>query len=272
MSVIQTKSGNNFVEITCSEINDRIALIMPAHNEVDAIEDTVREIYSKIVTKMSNVTIWVFEDGSTDGTKQVLEKLGNELNSFRAKMTKGKKGYPKAMRDAFLSINPDEYDYIVAMDSDGQYDPDDFFKLWQVMQRDSPDIVMGRRKTRREPPYRKLLSQGLNRLEKLMFPVRCKDVTSVMRLMRTEVAQHIAKEVSYSKFNFWLEFTARMALNSYKIVELPIDYRSRVGGSKVYSVAKMPKVIISELGALRAVRKEYHQRLKQVRKLNIGTR
>lgn len=239
-----------------SEIDYRIALIMPVYNEADTIENTVKELYEKVVTKMGCVDIWVFEDGSTDETKKVLERLKDEFSGFYTEMTERKKGYPRAMKEAFLKINASDYDYVVAVDSDGQYEPDDFFKLWSIMQRDTPDIVMGRRMTRREPPYRKMLSRGLQLLERVMFPVKCKDVTSVMRLMKVDLAHEIVKEVKYSPYNFWLEFTARMSLNGYKIVEVPISYRERVGGSKVYSLGKMPKVILSEFRALRAVRKE----------------
>ena len=241
-----------------SEIKDRVAIIMPVYNEVDTIESTVRELYDKVANKMNNVGIWIFEDGSTDGTKEVLEKLENEFPRLNAKMTKQKKGYPRAMRDAFLSLDPSEYEYVVALDSDGQYEPDDFFKLWQIMQRDSPDIVMGSRVSRKEPLYRRLLSQGLQILEKLMFHVQCTDVTSVMRLMRVEVAHHIAKEVCYSRYNFWLEFTARMALKNYRVVEIPIAYRERMGNSKVYSVKNMPMIIMSEFNALRAVKRDHN--------------
>lgn len=248
-------------ESSLSEMKQRVALIMPVYNEVDTIEDTVRELFDKVVDKMPNVDVWVFEDGSTDGTKEVLNKLVNEFPAFHARMTEYRKGYPRAMKEAFLSIDPGVYDFVVAIDSDGQYDPDDFFKLWQVMQRDSPGIVMGRRIARREPPYRRILSRGLQILEKIMFPVRCDDVTSVMRLMRVEDAHYLAKEVCYSPYNFWLEFTARMSLKNYNVVEIPIAYRERVGGSKVYSLKKMPKVILSELRALRAVKREHKSRM-----------
>jgi glycosyltransferase involved in cell wall biosynthesis len=164
------------------------------------------------------------------------------------------------MREALLKISPTRYDYVVAVDSDGQYEPDDFFKLWNIMQRDAPDIVMGRRMTRREPLYRKILSRGLQFLERVMFPVKCKDVTSVMRLMKVDLAHEIAGDMKYSPYNFWLEFTARMSLNGYRIIEIPISYRDRAGGSRVYSVKNMPKVIMSEFLALRAVRREQKSR------------
>jgi dolichol-phosphate mannosyltransferase len=242
-----------------AEMGARIALIMPVYNEADTIESTVRELYEKVVNKMGNVDIWVFEDGSTDETKAVLQKLKEEFSGLHAEMSRRKKGYPRAFKDAFLSIDASRYDYVLALDSDGQYEPDDFFRLWSIMQSDSPDIVMGRRMARREPVYRRILSRGLGFLERVMFPVKCKDVTSVMRLMKVDLAHEIVREIKFSPYNFWLEFTARMSLNGYRITEIPISYRERAGGSKVYSVRKMPKVVLSEFWALRAVR---HEQLK----------
>lgn len=112
-----------------ADMEPKIALIMPVYNEADAIESTVRELYKKVISKMDNVDIWVFEDGSTDGTKEVLEKLKDEYSSLHAEMTKQKKGYSKAMREALLNIDANEYGYIVAVDSDGQYEPDDFLSF-----------------------------------------------------------------------------------------------------------------------------------------------
>jgi glycosyltransferase involved in cell wall biosynthesis len=243
------------VEYSCSE-KDRLAVVMPVFNEGDSIADTIRELYAKVADKMGKVAIWVFEDGSVDETKEVLGKLKDEFSSLHVEMARKRKGYPRAMKEAFLAINADEYEYVVAIDSDGQYEPTDIFKLWSVMQRDSPDIVIGRRMSRREPPYRRLLSRGLQLLERIMFPVKFKDVTTVMRLMKVDLAHEIAGEVKYSPYNFWLEFTARMSLNGYNIVEIPISYRERAGGSRVYSAKKMPTVILSEFRALRAVRRE----------------
>src|SRR3989337_186909 len=117
------------VESSLSTMKERVAIIMPVYNEVDTIENTVREVYNKVVGKMKNVDVWVFEDGSTDGTKEVLKKLRVHFPNVHARMTKQKKGYPRAMKEAFLSIDPVEYEYVVAIDSDGQYDPDAFFKL-----------------------------------------------------------------------------------------------------------------------------------------------
>ena len=238
-------------------VKGRLAIIMPVYNEADTIENTISELYSKVAAHVPFVDIWTFEDGSTDGTKEVLSKMKLRFPNFYVQTSKNKKGYPKAMRDAFLSIDPKKYTFVVAIDSDGQYEPNDLYDLFQVMEDNSVDIVMGRRTNRTEPAYRRLLSKGLQFIEHVMFPVKIKDVTSVMRLMKVKTAQAIAVQVVYSPYNFWLEFTARMSLMNYSVIEIPINYRERVGGSKVYHLAKMPLVILSEFTALRKVRQEY---------------
>ncbi|MGB9915651.1 MAG: glycosyltransferase family 2 protein [Candidatus Bathyarchaeales archaeon] len=252
--------ANNLMASAAGHLSskERVALIMPVYNEAATIESTIKELYEKVASKMGNIDIWVFEDGSTDGTKEVLRKLAAEFPRLRVKMAAAKKGYPRAMREAFLNISPADYEYVVSIDSDGQYEPNDFFRLWRIMQRYKPDIVMGCRVVRREPLYRRFLSKGLQLLERMMFPLRCKDVTSVMRLMRVTLAREVVKEVKYSPYNFWLEFTARMSLKRCRVIEVPIAYRARSGGSKVYSLRKIPKVVLSEFRALRAVKKEYN--------------
>jgi dolichol-phosphate mannosyltransferase len=266
MLAMRADDRQNFGQIPGNSKNSRTAIIMPVYNEADTIESTIREICAKVMSRLDFVVVWVFEDGSKDGTKKILSKLSEKYPNLHIRMSPTKKGYPRAMREAFLSINPKEYSYVIAIDSDGQYEPNDFFRLFQTMGKNNVNIVMGRRISRREPPYRLLLSKALQIIEKLMFPIDCKDVTSVMRIMRVEMAHRIVREIAYSPYNFWLEFSARVALKGYSIIEIPINYRERLGGSKVYSVSKMPKIVFAEMNALIAVKKEYKERFSNKRK------
>ena len=61
---IQVDRKPDRIENPVSDMHCRIALIMPVYNEADTIKNTVREFYRKVVDKMGNVDIWVFEDGS----------------------------------------------------------------------------------------------------------------------------------------------------------------------------------------------------------------
>ncbi len=227
----------------------QIAVVMPVHNEADTVRSVVEELAATILAGHP-ATLFVFEDGSSDGTGQVLQEMAESMPRLRVSTSPDRKGYPGAVRDAILSIDPQEFPLLLFLDGDGQYDPRDFERLWNEFQTGMADIVQARRTHRTEPLYRSLPSKVLRRLEGLLFNPGTKDVTSAFRIMRTEVAQAVARSVRYSPYNFWLEFTARASVAGYRQVEVPTSYRSRAGATKVYGLRKMPKILRAELGAL----------------------
>jgi dolichol-phosphate mannosyltransferase len=239
------------------EFADKIAIVMPVYNEGSSIEKTILEINEDLMGRLPNAKILIFEDGSRDNTKEVLSSLANRFHWVRPYTNHHRKGYPKAVKDAFKSIDENEFEYVLFLDSDGQYDPKDFFKLLKIMKDKNPDIVMGKRTNRAEPFYRVALSSGLKILERVMFDPPCKDVTSAFRLMKTRVAKYIASKVKYSTYNFWLEFTARASEEGCSVVEVDVPYRKRDGKSNVYKLSKMPKVVLKESLALAKVWWEY---------------
>ena len=227
----------------------QIAVVMPVHNEADTVRAVVEELAGTIL-KAHPATLFVFEDGSRDGTGEVLREIAESMPSLRVSTSPDRKGYPGAVRDAILSVDAEEFPLLVFLDGDGQYDPRDFERLWTEFQTGMADIVQARRTHRTEPLYRALPSRVLRRLEGLLFNPGTKDVTSAFRIMRTEVAQAVARSVRYSRYNFWLEFTARASVAGYRQVEVPTSYRSRAGATKVYGLRTMPKILRAELGAL----------------------
>ena len=170
------------------------------------------------------------------------------------RMTPERKGYPRAVRDAILSIDENKYNYILFMDGDGQYYIEDVEKLIKLLLIDNKnyDIIVGMRTKRVEPLYRRILTRGLRFLEKILFNPKIKDVTSALRLMKTNIAQKITSQVKYSRYNFWLEFTARMSnMNDLNILEIPVGYKKREEGeSQVYSPRKIFKIVWAEFKAL----------------------
>ena len=226
----------------------KIVVVLPAYNEAATIVDTILEANNYFSKIHPNIEYMVAEDGSTDGTLQVLSLLKHVLPCVHVNSSPKRKGYAAAVRDAIMSVGK-EADYILFMDSDGQYDPKDFQKL--VMPAEYVDIIIGRRLSRAESPLRIFLSTGVSLLEQKMFGLTCRDVTSAFRLMRREIAQALASRVHYSKYNFWTEFTALAAVSHYKIVEVPVSYRNRKsGGSRVYDNRRLTKIALNEFAAI----------------------
>ncbi len=236
----------------------RIAIIMPAYNEGDTIGNTISEINRKIIENLPGARLLVFEDGSRDNTKEVLRKLAGKYKWLEIHTGSERLGYPKAVKNAFASVKADDFDYILFTDSDGQYDPSDFFKLLSVMEKEKVDMVVAQRKNRAEPFYRVILSKGLHVIERTLFSITYPDITSAFRLMDPKVAKQIASQVKYSNYNFWLEFTARASMKKVSTATVEVSYREREGGgaTKVYHIGKIPKIISNEFGALVKTRLE----------------
>ncbi len=230
----------------------RIAVVVPVYQEPLAISRLINE-FEQIFSAFDDAELFVFEDGSTDPTKDVLKEFENRgVPRLHISTSTKRKGYPTAVRDAILSIDPSVYTHILFLDGDGQYYIDDVKMFIGVAESGSnADIVVGMRTQRAEPLYRRLLTRGLRSIENVLFAPQIKDITSALRLMKTTIARDLASQVVYSKSNFWLEFTARMSALDLKVVEIPVGYKQREqGASQVYSSRKMLKVVSNELYAL----------------------
>ena len=115
-------------------------VVLPVFNEADSIRGVVLSFYNEIIQKVPSRFI-VAEDGSVDGTKEILLGLKNEmpLSLFCGLQ---RKGYAKGVGDALRRCNEQ---WVFFSDSDGQYFPSDFWRLWKC--RDSYDMIIGRKTT-----------------------------------------------------------------------------------------------------------------------------
>lgn len=236
---------------------ESLAIVLPVYNEAGTIADTVDEIYEKVVRRIDNCTLLIFEDGSSDGTKDILPTLSERYERVRFFSSGSRKGYSKAVKDALTSNEIKQYTHILFADSDGQYFPEEFIDLIEKYESSDAGVVMGRRMNRSESRFRVFLSGGMRKIENALFPIECVDVTSALRIMDVETASKIASKISYSKYNFWLEFTPRMYEEDVKVIEVPVRYRQREGDSNVYSGRKMPKILWNELSAITKTYWEY---------------
>jgi glycosyltransferase involved in cell wall biosynthesis len=235
-----------FIDTFTSKVGSaEVAVLLPVHNEVHAIEKVILEFYNAIGSKIP-LEIVLSEDGSIDGTKEVIKRLSKEV-PLKALLSPMRKGYARGIIDG---LNYVMSDYVLITDSDGQHDPQDFWKLWEL--RKEYDIVSGWRVKRADSLQRKVMSKTFQFMAKKLFGLPgFSDITAPFKLMRTEVAKEIASECKYMMESFWTEFTIRAYKKGFKIVEVPVTHRPRLDGTtRVYKPWKIPKIVTSQLHAL----------------------
>lgn len=229
---------------------NNLTLLMPVYNEAESIEKTIKKYYEIISQKIS-CDILICEDGSTDGTKEVLRKLQNELN-LNLVMGDKRKGYPKAAKDALSLVKTP---IVFFIDSDGQYDPAEFYtgiKFFPEF-----DVLIGRRRIQNEKFYRIMLTRGFNFLLRIIFHIPTHDADCGFRIIKKEVIEAVIDDVHSLPYSFTAEFLVRAHKKGFKIKEMPIEHFPReFGESQVYPVSKLPKIIIAQIIGLIKLRME----------------
>jgi glycosyltransferase involved in cell wall biosynthesis len=173
---------------------------------------------------------------------------------LKAILSTSRKGYAGGIKDGLKLVKAN---YVLITDSDGQQDPRDFWKLWNL--RMKYDIVSGWRKKRADALYRKIMSKIFQWRIKSAFNLpNLLDITAPFKLMKTEVAIEIAEKCKYMSESFWNEFSVRAHVSGFSIGETIVAHRSRADKSatRVYKPWKIPKIAIAQLRAISKLKLE----------------
>lgn len=229
-----------------------IAVLMPIHNEAETIENSVIEFYDVISPRMP-LELVLSEDGSTDDTEKVIERLSEKI-PLKAILSTSRKGYAGGIKDGLKLVKAN---YVLITDSDGQHDPRDFWKIWDL--RMKCDIVSGWRKKRADSLYRRVMSKVFQlRIKSAFHLPNLMDITAPFKLMKTEVAREIAEKCKYMSESFWNEFSVRAHVSGFSIGETPVAHRVRADKSatRVYKPWKIPKIALAQLTAVSKLKLE----------------
>lgn len=215
----------------------------------------ISEFYGEISERIP-LKILVVEDGSTDGTKEILLKLSRIFPIYLL-LGKERRGYSKAVVEGLKRIDTE---YIFFTDGDGQHVAGDFWKLYKL--RDKYDIMSGWRVKRADAFHRKVMSKVFQWIVKGAFRLpNFHDITASYKLMRSDVAKLLANEWKYMEESFWTEFTIRAYQKGFKIAEVSVSHRGRTGNphprsTRVYKPSKIPRIALSQVISLFKLRKE----------------
>jgi len=222
----------------------QVEVLLPVHNEGESIESTIRGMEAEL-SRVADIGFIVCEDGSRDNSKEVLRELATQL-PLRLNLSDARKGYSKAMREGMEMC---ESEYLLCLDSDGQCDPRDFDKFWEM--RNSADVVIGWRVHRADPVVRRVFSRFFFVLYQMVFRVPVHDPSCPYVLMRNSVAKLMARELGEMKEGFWWEFVARAVRHGFTLHELPVHHQLRSAGvTQVYKWSKMPGIFFRHVAAL----------------------
>ena len=231
-----------------------ISLVLPVYNESFIIEQTLRNYIAELASRVEDLEVIVWEDGSIDDTKVVLERLKEEL-PIKLFMSDTRNGYQQALVHAITHATKP---WLFIVDSDYQFAAIDFWRL--EPHRRTHDIILGMKVRRKDPYYRVLLSRGNNYLLRLFFKVPYRDMDTGFRLIRRSVAQELASSVRHMSF-FTAEFVVRAHYAGYKIVEIPVHhYARKIGSTTIFYVSKLFLICFAQFLGILRMKKEFRER------------
>lgn len=201
-----------------------LSVIMPAYNERHAIESVVEDLASTLEESGLEYEIIVVDDGSEDGTGQIIDGL-----PVRVIRHHRNRGYGASLK---TGIRHASYSMIAITDSDGTYPVDSLPKLAGKM--DSCDMVVGARTGDRVkvPLIRRPAKWLLNKTAHILSGEEIPDLNSGLRVFRRELAERFLS-VCPDGFSFTSTLTVAALTNGYRVRFLPIDYHRRRGTSSI---------------------------------------
>jgi dolichol-phosphate mannosyltransferase len=221
-------------------------VIVPTFNELESAP----RLISRVCELIPDVHILVVDDGSPDGTADVVESMaqGQLVGRIHVMRRKEKSGLGAAYLAGFSWGIEHGYETLIEMDADGSHRPEDLVNLIKISRANpSLDLIIGSRwvkggAVRNWAKSRELLSRAANKYAKLMLHVGVNDVTAGFRVYKTSIIERIDFSTVLSQgYCFQIEMTRKVLSLNGKIKEVPITFIEREFG-----VSKMNMKIVIE--------------------------
>ena len=212
-------------------------VIIPTYNEKENIEKIIRKVFSLPYP----FDILIVDDGSPDGTAEIVKSLQKEYpESLYIQERKGKLGLGTAYIHGFIWALEKHYEYIFEMDADFSHNPDDLIQLLHAC-KDEADVVIGSRYIKgvnvvNWPMNRVLMSYFASGYVRLITGIKIQDATAGFICYRRKVLEKIPFEkIRFVGYAFQIEMKFTALQYGFKVLEIPIIFTDRTAGTSKMS-------------------------------------
>lgn len=214
---------------------------MPAYNEEGCIENVCNKWITHLSKIVPDLRMIVVDDGSIDKTGVILSKLAKKEKRLEV-IHQLNGGHGKAILAGYKRALSYEPEWIFNVDSDDQFRPEDFKKLWD--QRNTADFLLAVRKNRNDPIHRLIISRLVQYLIVLFFGVKVVDSNIPFRLIRASYLKELLTKLPKSVFapNIFLSL---LASRDGKLLDaIPVLHKPRKTGKVSIINWKLIKICI----------------------------
>ena len=215
-----------------------ISIVLPAFNEEESIEKAVRDAVEFLPSFFPSFEVIVVDDGSSDRTASIVRGLQQSLPEVVLVKHPRNLGYGRALANGFAAATKD---IVFFTDADNQFD---IAELKHV----APELeglgaVFGFRAYRYDSVLRCITSWVYNRMVRVLFMVRVRDVDCSFKLFWRKVIQEIPIECN--DFFVDTEIVARIARSGCKTKEVAVKHLPRTAGKTTVRASHIPRTLMT---------------------------
>ena len=219
-------------------LNQKLSLVLPAHNEADNIEAVVTRGLSVLPKIVCAMEIIVVDDGSADTTPAIADRLAAEHEPVQAVHHDVNRGYGAALTSGFEAATGD---LIMFMDADRQFDIADITALVPYVPH--YDIVAGYRIKRQDPLYRRLYGKMFGLVAWILFGIHMRDVDCAFKIYRADLLKDLSLTAPGALIN--TEMLARSRRQGASVAQVGVKHYPRLAGQ---SSGGSPRVVFRAMG------------------------
>jgi len=209
----------------------KLSIVIPVYNEEKFVEETIKRVMLQKVKYFKYKEVIVVNDGSTDSTGKILNKLKtkykDKLQVINKKVNQGKGA---ALKDGFKKTTGD---VVIVQDADLEYSPSDYDILLEPFVEHNADVVYGSRLNIYRPHrvmyfWHSVANNILTTFSNMFTNLNLSDMETGFKCFRGDLIRKIAPEIRSKRFGFEPEITARIAkIKGIRFYEVGISYGGR---------------------------------------------
>ena len=221
---------------TDDQFSHRMSLIMPAYNEEPGIQVAIAEAYEALCASDFDYEIIIVDDGSTDKTAEKVRECADFMSKIRLIRHDRNHGYGAALRTGFINAR---FEHVAFTDADAQFNLADLERLLALLP--DNDIIVGRRRDRKDPLLRRFFSWGYNRLVRALLQTGVHDCDCALKLFhRASLLKILPKS---NGFFVNAEMLCQARLQGMRIAEVDVQHRPRRAGTSSVSLLDIPRTL-----------------------------
>lgn len=204
-----------------TSVSPRLSVVMPCYNEAA----TIGEIVKRVLASPHTAELLIIDDGSTDGTRDLLGAFDDER--VRILLQPENLGKGAAIRRGFQEADAD---FVIVQDADLEYDPVDYDLVLEPLLNEVADVVYGSRFQSGRPRrvlyfWHSVGNRLLTLLSNMFTDLNLTDMETCFKAFRTEVVKSL--DLREDRFGVEPEITAKVAAAGWRVWEVGISYSGR---------------------------------------------